>query len=313
MYLNEEQLELSNEERLNGLVKELNMEVMDIRKSPEYKLGRNILLLKKSIKALNFTPIIDLIKLRYKLKCAEEYNKPTKISTNICGEKSEVKFNKKIAIYTCIFGNYDKIYEPKSVPNNCDFYIVTDQNIPENSLFNTVNINQDYISEMNNVMKNRFFKMNPHLIFPEYEYSIYIDGNIEIYSDLSELINKIHKTGVAFHAHSKRNCIYNEFEVCKILKKGNANMIEKQIKLYNQEGFPHDFGMVEANVIARQHNNLICKNLMNSWWKEYELWGERDQISLPYVLWKHKMKISDVATLGEDVHMNSSLRIHSHT
>ena len=32
----------------------------------------------------------------------------------------------RIAIYTCIIGAYDEILEPVFIPDNCDFYLITD-------------------------------------------------------------------------------------------------------------------------------------------------------------------------------------------
>lgn len=299
-------------EQLNNLVKELNAENMALRASSEYKRGKNISLLFRSIRHFNMKPINELLKLRYNLKLANKYCKATHFICDAGKKKSNISSDKKIAIYTCIFGNYDKIYEPKFVPNNCDFYIISDQPISSDSCFKVINPSQYKIEGLDNIKCNRFFKMNPHLLFPDYEYSIYIDGNIEVYSDLTELVNRIPEVGIAFHTHYKRNCIYNEYEVCKLLGKGNSKETKKQIESYKKAGFPHEFGMAEANLIARQHNNPICKELMKSWWEEYNKWGGRDQISFPFVIWKHSLKISEITTLGEDVHMNSAIRIHSH-
>jgi len=314
MFFKNENLDERCIEKLNNLVKELNSENRILRTSSEYKRGKNISLLLDAISHFNVKPVIDLLKLRYNLKLADKYCKPTPFLYNYNTDKgkNQILSNSKIAIYTCIFGNYDKIYEPKFIPNNCDFYIITDQFTVNNSCFKVINPNKYEILELDNIKRNRFFKMNPHLIFPDYEYSIYIDGNIEVYSDLTELVNKIPKSGIAFHAHNKRNCIYNEYEVCKLLGKGDSEKTKKQINSYKEDGFPNGFGMVEANVIARQHNNPICKDIMADWWKEYSIWGGRDQISLPYVIWKHDLKISEIATLGENVHVNPGIRIYNH-
>lgn len=297
--------------QLNNLVKELNKENMNLKSSNIYKRGRNISILLSAIKSLKFDEVINLIKLRSKLKKCDKFCEPTPYSYKI-NESDEDKIKPKIAIYTCIFGNYDKIYEPKFIPDNCDFYIITDQHVPADSCYKVINPNDYDISGLDSIKCNRYFKMNPQVIFPNYEYSIYVDGNIEVYSDLTELINKIPESGIGFYAHSKRNCIYKEYEVCKILGKGDANKIIKQINEYKKEGFPEEFGMVEANVIARKHNSDTCKKIMESWWEQYCIWGGRDQISLPYVIWKNSMKMEEIISLGEDVHQNYIMRIYSH-
>ena len=38
---------------------------------------------------------------------------------------------------------------------------------------------------------------------------------------------------------------------------------------------------------------------MEDWWKEIEKYSNRDQVSLPYVLWKNGYQIGDVGTLTD--------------
>lgn len=297
--------------QLNNLVKKLNQENMELKSSNVYKKGKNISILLAAIKNFKFNEILNLIKLRNKLKKCEKFCEATPCLYDI-KENSKLVENTRIAVYTCIIGNYDKIYRPQYIPNNCDFFIITDQEVQADLDIKFINPNKFNISNLDSISCNRYFKMNPQVVFPDYDYSVYIDGNIEVYSDLTELVNKIPESGIGFYAHSKRNCIYKEYEVCRLLGKGNAKKIYKQIEKYKKDGFPKGFGMVEANVIAREHNNSTCKKIMELWWKEYSIWGERDQISLPYVLWKSGMRIEEVISLGADVHHNFMMRIHSH-
>ena len=42
--------------------------------------------------------------------------------------KDAVKsFPEKVVVYTCIYGQYDRILEPLCVDKNCEYYIFTDQ------------------------------------------------------------------------------------------------------------------------------------------------------------------------------------------
>jgi len=42
---------------------------------------------------------------------------------------------KRIAVYTAIYGNYDTIPEPLYADPMCDYYIFTDKDIPEGSIW----------------------------------------------------------------------------------------------------------------------------------------------------------------------------------
>ena len=53
------------------------------------------------------------------------------------------------------------------------------------------------------------------------------------------------------------------------------------------EGLPENAGLIEANVLIRRHNNPLIRELMEDWWEQLRVHGRRDQISFPYVAWKH--------------------------
>lgn len=157
--------------------------------------------------------------------------------------------------------------------------------------------------------------MHPFELFPEYDYAVYIDGNVCIASDISALINvpEEGKVGFAMHRHVLRDCIYEEAEACILYGKGSPNQLRKQITQYRLEGFPTKYGMLEATVIFYHLQNKECQALMSEWWNEFIKYGSmRDQIALPYVLWKKGYKISDVGCLGENVYRNSKFQVLSH-
>ena len=68
---------------------------------------------------------------------------------------------------------------------------------------------QDVCDEWNNYA-NRFCKMHPFELFPGYDFAVYIDGNVEIVSDVTALYKIAHesKLGIAMHSHNLRQCIY---------------------------------------------------------------------------------------------------------
>ena len=67
---------------------------------------------------------------------------------------------------------------------------------------------------MNNVLVNRWYKMHPHVLFPDHEESIYIDANIQIndFEIIEKQISFLEKddVSIAITDHLFRNCIYQE-------------------------------------------------------------------------------------------------------
>lgn len=212
---------------------------------------------------------------------------------------------KRIVVYTCVWGKYDRILEPYFCNPNIDYFILTDQEIPNNSIWKKMDIPSDLdLKNMSGVEINRYFKMHPHKLFADYEYSIYIDGNIRIVTDLMPLVADLDDFAIGIHDYPV-DCIYNMKNAIIAGKRGNKKAVNEQIKKYRKEGFPKHFGAFECNVIVRKHNDEQCVFLMEEWWKEFvNTSSKRDQLSFPYVLWKAGLSKRIIFCLGRNVRLN---------
>lgn len=152
-----------------------------------------------------------------------------------------------------------------------------------------------------NRLKNRYCKINAHKVFPQYKYSIYLDGNHKIKQDLTVFIDRLSKTGLGVLAYREWESIYTEAIRCIQGKLEYEEPIRKQVEKYWKEGMPDYFPTIICGVLIRQHHNPRCVKLMEDWWQEILSTGSRrDQISLPYVLWKNGYTISDLTTILEN-------------
>lgn len=292
-------------------IEKLNLEIIELKKSKEYVLGRKILTIKKLLKQFKFKEVINEITISKKIK---KYNFHDEQKNNYVIPKLENERKPKIVVYTCVTGNYDNVLEPFVKVNNIDFVLFTD--IKENNklkYWNTMEIPYK-LEKYDNIYKNRYIKMHPNDFFSEYDYSIYIDGNVQVMSDLTDLVYSVNdKTGISMHRHKSRNCIYNEIEVCKIRKKGNYKELKNQVEKYRNEGFPKEFGMLEATVIVTDLKNNKAKKIFEDWWNEFCLIPSmRDQISLHYIIWKNKLTINDFGCLGYNLYRNPKFRVSTH-
>lgn len=219
----------------------------------------------------------------------------------------------RIVVYTCITGGYDKIIEPNYCFDNIDYCLFSDKNIKAKKW--VVRQIPEECKMNNNILTNRFIKMHPHLLFSgsKYDYSIYVDGNIKIVSDLTPMTNNLGKLGLAFHRHALRDDISKEVKACIWQKKGNRKALLKQVKKYKKDGFPKDFGLLECNIIVADLKNHNSEKITNNWWYEFSKSGSmRDQIALPYVIWKMGYKIEDLGNLGYNIYRNPKLRKMEH-
>ena len=220
----------------------------------------------------------------------------------------------KIAIYSCIVGPYDCLIEPVYVEPGIDYLMFTDQDIPKHSSWKKVDITQmNEYGELSNAMMNRKLKIMQCSSLLEYDYTIYIDGNIEVVSGISPIIAEMGKTSFGVHYHRRRDCIYDEVVAVKHLKRITGEEMDRQLSIYKNEGFPRHFGMYENSILIRDNHDNDTLNLMQAWWNEYCQFPTRDQLSLPYVIWKHGYNREKILILGNDVERNTRFnRINKH-
>ena len=299
-------------------IEQLNAEYKAILASKEYLTGKKVLKFKYYLKKFKFITLFKKIISSKKSKKyvykKDNYNNEKLFIDN---EKNTIKSydkNSKIVIYTVNIGKYDNLVQPLFDNENVDFILVSDNKPEHLGKWKWLDA-KPIIGNLNlsNVKKARFIKTHPHLLFKDYKYSIFIDGNIRCVSDITKFINKINKTTkIAIHPHPYRDCIYSEIISCKIRGKGNYNVMLNQINKYKNEGMPKRFGLFETGVLVREHNNPICIDLMEKWWNEIKNNSERDQLSLTYVLWKNGYSANDFGIISNSIKDNNSLQIIDH-
>lgn len=220
----------------------------------------------------------------------------------------------KIAVYSCITGDYDCLAEPFFSIEGVDYIMFTDNPKLKSEKWELRSIPDEIARWNDNAMINRYCKMHPNVVGNGYDYALYIDGNICIVSNIRNMINVIPKDfGFALHQHVTRDCIYDEVKACKYAKKGRIEKLEKQVTRYCEEGFPPHYGLLEATVILTDLHNSIALDIQDKWWQEFiNSESRRDQISLPYVLWKNGITPSDVNTLGCPIQQNPKFRKFEH-
>ena len=204
--------------------------------------------------------------------------------------------NKKI-VYTAIFGGYDKLPNPQFIPEGWDFVCFTDSDIKSN-IWNIKKVPAIYEDPTRNARK---YKVLPHRWFSNYEYSLWVDGNILIRNDINELIPKyLNKVNIAVHDHNQnqldpRNCIYTEAEIILYFGKingnykDNPNLIKHQMESYLNENYPSNNSLAVTMQLLRRHNQKDCIKAMEQWWEEIKYGSKRDQLSFNYSTWKTKI------------------------
>ena len=203
---------------------------------------------------------------------------------------------KKIIVYTAIFGNYSGLVEQPKL-ENVDYICYTDSKDLKSKTWQIVNVSPPIKDD--NTRSSRYYKILPHKHLNEaYDISVYIDGNILILKDFSDLITeKLDNANMACFDHNHtdgdaRNCIYKEYEgilelnILSGIFKDNPEIMKKQIEGFKAMGYPKDNGLIASGILIRKHFNKEVIDLMEAWWHIVMNQSKRDQLSFNYVAWK---------------------------
>lgn len=212
----------------------------------------------------------------------------------------DFKKQSKIAVYTCVVGGYDELMIPNKYMEDCDFFIVSDKRPKVNSKFEYLNI-RDYIPKdiSDYTRMNRYCKINAHRLFPQYRYSIYFDGNVQLNKDYQQLINNLGSLAIKTLGRNFYDDLY--IDAMRSIETGrdDKDKIYEQVRRYWLEGMPEHYGSVINTILIREQNNPICRKIMEDWWNEVYEFSARDQISLPYVIWRNGFSMKDVNVVNE--------------
>lgn len=284
--------------------------IVDYEREPKMVLGENIneeilreIIDEKRSVGMKWLRMISLKKYQKQSICsnnyAQESNKYVTQMINKCVKNKNN--NKKGVVYTCITGGYDALVKHTFVDHNWDYVCFTDDLSIGNIDNYSWQIRPLRFDKLDNTRNQRWHKIHPHILFPEYEKSIWLDANInilneDVFADIDKAIDESCLISIA--PHPERNCIYDELIVCAVLGKDDEGVMRKQVDLMRSAGFPEKNGLFETNIMYRDHHNYQVIEIMNDWWWWIENYSRRDQLSLSYVLWQHKLKVKPLADIS---------------
>lgn len=244
---------------------------------------------------LNTNPILDYIfRGRYQPTTLFFENKylPSKIDIKI----NEI--SKKV-VYTCITNNYDDIESIRHyhcTDSSWHYVCFTDnQEWINKKQIGIWKILPLVYTDLDNARNSRWHKSHPHILFPEYNESVYIDANINILT--RKFWNMLDSTDkdILLPLHSTRIDLYKEIEIIKQINFDDPQIVNEQYKIIKESGFPENYGLFENNIIYRKHNQKEIISMMNEWWYFIKNYSRRDQCSLAYIFWKYNREVKDYA------------------
>lgn len=194
----------------------------------------------------------------------------------------------KKVVYTAITNNYDMLKCPKIIDKDIDYIAYTD-----NSKLKTKGpwqIRPITVSFRNPRVNARWYKILPHRHLGGYDQSLWVDASFQLHGSVSLFMDRLNKLA-SFVAvrHPKRDCLYEEAEEVKKVKKDDPQIVDRQINHYKNLNYPYTNGLCETGILFRNHKETAIELAMEDWWHQIKCFSQRDQLSLNYILWKHHL------------------------
>ena len=219
----------------------------------------------------------------------------------------------KFVIYTAIVGKYDEILQPKVVDSQFDYILFSND-------INKKNIGVWLIRPIKYYNKDqikiaRWVKTHPEDLLPEYEFSIWMDANIQIESDFiynrtNELFVK--NFPISSIIHPERNCIYEEMFIVFFWNYESITTIIRWSNFLQRNLFPCNIGLNETNILFRNHLSPKVMEIDRLWWSFINEYSRRDQLSFNYVLWKLQLCCEPLLPLNQSVHNSKHFNYINH-
>lgn len=232
---------------------------------------------------------------------------------------------KKIAIYTCITGTYDRLIQPAAPPDGLDFICFCDRPDRDRSDNDRPDRGRDGQWQLRPLPeeacgdareRSRYPKFLPHRLLADYDFSVWMDANVGIVSeDFYALIFDCIQRGELFAAvrHPLRDDLYDEALACCASGRAAGEDMEKVCRHLLSLGWPRHSGMSENNLIFRAHNNPAVIAADEAWAALFRRFPYRDQLLLGPCLKEAGIEAGLLLPEGSDSRNHPALRYEVHS
>lgn len=202
---------------------------------------------------------------------------------------------KKVCVVTADFGNHIKNFNPIIPKQNEDLYEVIIKIYDDNNTTSRIN-------SLHPRTKGKIPKMLEWME-TESDYYIWIDFKFKVKSEnfVNDIINYLGDYEICLFEHPNRDSIKKEGDFVLsgiinndeyLIDRYSGEKIKEQIDFYLNDKDFVDQNLFSLGFFVFSKKLIINKdyNLMTDWFFHNCYWSIQDQLSLPYLLQKHKTK-----------------------
>lgn len=212
-------------------------------------------------------------------------------------------------VYTVLTGLYDTLRTPEWANSEFRFVCLTDRTLPTIPGWDQHLV----LSQQTDPIRlARQMKITPHKFCPLFERAsnlIYVDANIMPVGDLRNVISQLPTaSSIGLYPHRKRDCVFQEFEVCKAMKLDEPRSFLNAGRLIQSSGYVPHSGLHETGFIVSRNDPAVIQ-FRERWAYFVSRGSRRDQLSFDIVP-KDSVTIVDLSP--GDVGVNPYTRYHKH-
>ena len=218
------------------------------------------------------------------------------------------------AIYTCIVGGYDDVLQPEVVDPSFDYLLFVPSGSRLPSSIGVWQVREFGYLGPDATTTSRYPKMNPHLLLSQYDYTLWMDGNLSIVDRaFYDAVNVCIARGDIYAGvrHVLRDCVYDDAVSCVHAMRDDFCHIFRTVRFLLSEGFPRHYGLFENNIILRRQDPKVSAfNAM--WWQLFLDYPRRDQFVAPYCLRALSLQPTLLLPEGQSAKTSAWLRYEAH-
>jgi len=211
----------------------------------------------------------------------------------IANGEAKREWGGKGVVYTCTIFSRNELQQPEYINMNWDYICFTKEKekwgtregVWEYRDFNVENCE-------NPRMLLNMCILKPHILLPEYDYSIWVNPAYKIIGDLELFMESFGRRGslLAFPAYITDD-VYEIMQTGLHSDEENIRMRKKTIQ-YEKEGYPHHYGMISNNILLRNHKDEKMRDVMETWWDEAMQCDKLWNFGFNYAAWKHNFNFA---------------------
>ena len=214
------------------------------------------------------------------------------------------KPTQEIVLYSCVINHRD---DPKPIDIHDGFRHVLFSDDP-NIVATGWEVRPPVWTSPDPVRTSRYHKHHPFDLFPKAEYAIWLDMTHWQYESIRPLLTDKHLT---MHRHHQRSTAKDEADKCASYNFDKPDILKSQVTHYINEGFPDNVGLYITSCLIMR-NTLDYIKFSEMWWEEICRWSKRDQVSLPYCIWRTGITLGVIPGVDRNGH-SPYFRIKSHS